>query len=866
MKIALLIFTFFLLAIPAYSKHIIGGEMTYEYIGPGSASNTLRFRITLKLFRDQNSPPDAAAMPDNVFIGIYNVDNSSQYPGTNQYYDIPKTIEQPVSVNPFPTCISNPPDLDYHAGVFVLVVDLPKNINGYIAAYQTCCRISPLSNVTTFGGNTTGSTYSCHIPALIDNSPQFSTSIDAICGGKPFHLEFSAMDTDGDSLVYDFAEAYGGGSFQNSSNANPDPPPYSSVPYTNGFTYDRPLGDEATIDRQTGIISGIAPDLGRYVVCVRVTSYRNGIKVNEHRKDFIVNVTDCDFAGARLDPRPVSCDGFGVTFSNDDFSPLNRTFYWEFGDPATGQANFSTERNPTHEYSDTGVYVYKLVVNRGEQCSDSATQTIKVYPGFFPKFDVDGKCVNAAIRFTDRSTTRYGTIKSWSWDFADPDSNGDTSHVRNPVYTYSNQGMFPVKLRITSDLGCDKTLTDTVKIIEKPQFSLTNDTLICNVDTLQLQAVGSGSIQWSPAYNISGLQSFSPKVSPDVTTMYYATLFESPGCVATDSVLVEVVDHVTLSAGNDTTVCQGDPVTLSPRGNGLQFQWTPSTSLDDPTLRNPVALPDQRTTYTVQANIGKCSATDRVTINPVPYPAAFAGDDVAICYPGSFQLTASGGSIYLWSPAAFLSATDIPNPITTPAQSLEYVVQVNDVRGCPKPVFDTIRVTVEKMVADAGPRDTSIVLHQPLQLNATGLAETFSWSPPTALNDADIANPVARPEENQQYILKIVSASGCTATDTIDVSVYKVKPGLYVPNAFTPDGDGVNDVFRPIPLGMRSFHYFRIYNRAGLEVFSTTTQDKGWDGNFAGKQQDAAVYVWIVEGEDYEGNLINQKGSVTLIR
>src|SRR5690606_15942494 len=191
----------------------------------------------------------------------------------------------------------------------------------------------------------------------------------------------------------------------------------------------------------------------------------------------------------------------------------------------------------------------------------------------------------------------------------------------------------------------------------------------------------------------------------------------------------------------------------------------------------------------------------------------------SVCYPDSYQLSASGGSIYLWSPGAFLNNVEIPNPIITPGQTISYVVKVNDVLGCPKPAYDTIMITVEKLVADAGPRATSIVLEQPLFLNATGMAETFVWSPPLGLNDANIANPVANLTENQQYILSIKSAAGCMASDTIDVKVYKVQPGIYMPNAFTPNNDGNNDVIHPIPLGMKSINYFRIYNRAGLLVF-----------------------------------------------
>ena len=867
MKKILLICLVFFMVIPCKASHIIGGEMTYHYNGPGSANNTSSYTITLKLFRDQNCTM-CALMPDNVFIGIFDNGNLAQYPGSGSYFDVVKGNESMVPVNAFPPCISNPPVLDYNVATYTTTIpNLPNNSSGYTAAYQTCCRVHPLENVFNDAGTGggTGSTYSCSIPPVHDNSPQFATSVDAICRLKHFSLQYDATDEDGDSLVYSFAPAYNGGTTQSSANINPSPPSYGSVNYINGYNSDEPLGNNATIDPQTGIISGIAPDVGRYVVCVAVSSYRNGVFVAEHRKDFIVNVTDCDFAGVELDPKPVSCDGFSVDFANDNNSPQNQTFYWEFGDPASGTADTSTLKTPTHVYTDTGSFVYKLVINRGQQCTDSATQIREVYPGFFPGFKTTGRCVNTAIQFTDTTKSTYGTVSSWRWDFGNPAATNDTSHVKNPSYVYPAVGDYSIQLLVANDKGCSKYISDTIAIIDKPVFDITHDTLICSIDTLQLMATGTGTIFWTPNYNINNQISFNPLVAPKVTTTYSATLTEAPGCFATEQVVVNVVDKVTLNAGNDSTICQTDSVRLNPTGDGLHYLWTPAAVLNDNSLKNPLAAPSTNTTFHVVASIGNCNAADDVNILVVPYPTANAGLDTTICFPISVQLHASGGAAYLWSPTTFLNNPSIPDPIATPPQSIRYTVAVTDILGCPKPSFSSVLVQVEKIVADAGPRDTNIVVNQPLQLSGTG-AETFTWSPPTGLNNPDIANPIAILSESQQYILRVESAAGCSATDTIYVTVYKIDPGLYVPNAFTPNGDGLNDFFRPIPIGMKSLKYFRVYNRDGQLIFSTSIQNRGWDGTFKGKPQDSDVYVWIVEGIDYQDKVIFQKGSVTLIR
>jgi gliding motility-associated-like protein len=867
-KILFLIPVLFLI-VNCEAHHIIGGEMTYQYLGKGAAANTSKYLITLKIFRDENAPPGTALMPEEVYIGIFNNDNNQQYQGPNPYYIVQKGSESMVTVNALPPCINNAPNLNYHVGVFSFSVDLPDNGKGYTATFQTCCRVDNINNVENFGGSETGSTFSCEIPPAIykDNGPEFSTSIDVICGGKPFKLQFNAIDADNDSLVYSFTNAYDGGSFRNANNANPSAPPYNSVSYYNGFTSDAPLGNKATIDSHTGYISGIAPQVGKYVLSVKVQSYRHDTLISEHRKDFIINVSDCNFAGAMLNPKPVICDSFNVAFNNDNTSPLNKTFLWTFGDPASGTADTSSLPSPMHVYSDTGTFVYKLVVNPGQQCRDSTTQVVKVYPGFYPAFSVDGQCINSPILFKDMTTSTYGVVSKWLWNFADPASTTDSAIIKNPSYSYAVEGSYPVQLTVFNSKGCQKSIIDTVLIKTQPDFALNNDTLICNIDTLQLTGFGTGTISWTPDFNINNQHSFTPLVSPGVTTTYYATLVESRGCEATDSVKVNVVDRVTLDAGRDTTICLTDSLVMKPSGDGLHYLWTPQATFINDTAKYALVVPDANTVYHVRASIGKCNSSDNISVRVVPYPKANAGNDTAICFPKSFQLHATGGSIYSWSPPNFLNNSKIANPISSPQESVRYVVQVNDVLGCPKPVFDTVIVKVEKLVAEAGPRDTSIVVDQPLQLNGSG-ADFYEWSPPSGLNDPDISNPVALLSDSDsiQYILKVTSVAGCEARDTINVKVFKVKPDLFVPNAFTPNGDGMNDVFMPIPVGMKSLTYFKVYNRLGQLMFSTNKINKGWDGNFKGSPQSSGVFVWTAQGIDYLDKIITRKGNVTLIR
>ncbi len=865
MKQFLLILTLFFSYLWVDAKHITGGEMIYDYLGPGSTPNSKSYRITLRLFRDENCF-GCAVMPPSVIIGVFS-NNTSQ---TVQTVNIGISSTQQLSLNTLPSCITNPPTLTYTAGYYTFEIELTDNTQGYTAAYQTCCRIDDIANIP----NSVGATYTTVIPGTntigtngTDNSSRFAQGISVVCYDKPFTLDFSATDPDDDRLEYSLCDAYNGGSATNANPINPAAPPYGTISYINGYTGTLPLGNKASINTQTGIISGIAPAAGKYVVSVCVNSYDKitGQYKATHRKDFIITVAPCDFAGAQLQPSYISCDGFSFNFENLNTSPLNTGFLWDFGD-----GNTSSQQSPSHTYAVAGVYTLKLVVNPGGSCSDSTTSKLSVFPGFFPGItDNAPMCKGLPVQFNDATTLNYGAVNYWKWDFGITTLTSDTSRIRNSAYTYITPGPYDVSLIVGSDKGCLDTLKKTIQIIDRPEFTVSNDTLICSIDTLQLNAVASsnGSISWSPNYMINDVNSFTPLVSPDVTTTYTAQYLDAFGCAASESVIVRVVNNVTLQAAGDTTICRTDAVTLRVNSDALQYSWTPAITLNDPTVANPVATPiNSLTNYIVVGRIGKCTAQDAIQITTIPYPAANAGKDTTICFGNSVQLQSSGGSIYSWSPSRFLNAVNIPNPVVqNPRTDTRYIVEVRDVLGCPKPVFDTVLVTVARIVADAGPADTSIVLGQPLQLNATG-STLYSWSPETWLNNVNIANPLSLPQDDIVYAVRVSNPQGCFGLDTIKVKVFKIDPDLLVPTGFSPNGDNNNDIFKPIPIGMKSLDAFRVYNRWGQLVFSTTQVGAGWDGNFGGQQQGPGTYVWYAEGTNYLGRKIEKKGTVILIR
>jgi len=791
-----------------------------------------------------------------------------------------------TSPNP---CINNPPAVCYQVGYYEVDISLPASPNGYIISFQRCCRINGISNLT--GSSGVGATYTAEIPGTLllatapqNNSARFvGADTVIVCADNPFTYSFAAVDLDGDLLSYSFCTAYLGGGqtgvppAQNSpSPFPPAPPPYISVPYaTPPFSASNPLGPGVTINPTTGLITGIAPAAGIYVVTVCVTETRNGVVIATQRKDLQIKVGNCDLATPLLNPRPTSCDGSTLNFQNDDPtpSPLIISYFWDFGVPWLTD-DTSVLPSPTYTYTDTGVYTVKLITNKNQICSDSATLVVRVYPGFFPGFIFTGSCFQNPFSFTDTTNTRYGVVDSWRWDFGDLSTFGDTSRIRNPQYTYPSAGPKDVRLIVTNSKGCIDTANVTINVLDKPSLAVAfTDTLICRNDVLQLNATGTGTFSWTsvPAGPIINPNSANPTVSPLVTTWYYVDLDDN-GCVNRDSLRVRVVASVTLQARPDTTICLGDPVQLNAQSDGLSYTWTasPASSFNNPNIINPVATSNNPfTTYTVVASIGSCAATDFVNVTAIPYPGADAGIGPILCYNTSGRLNGSiVGSSFNWSPLSYLDNPNILNPVVTPPRTTQYILTVYDTLGCPKPGRDTVIVVVQPKIRAYAGEDTTVVVGQPLLFNGSG-GVGYLWIPSFGLSNPNIRNPIGvygSQTDSVEYKLIVTDAAGCADSAYVTVYVYKTNPYVFVPTAFTPNNDGLNDVIRPIAVGIRRIIYFSVYNRWGERVFITTHNKHGWNGIHNGKPQASGVFVWMLSAEDYLGRPLFLKGTVTLIR
>ncbi len=221
---------------------------------------------------------------------------------------------------------------------------------------------------------------------------------------------------------------------------------------------------------------------------------------------------------------------------------------------------------------------YTLTTRWGAHCVSTATQNIVVKPLATPNAGPDDALCNGQASVQLNATG--GDTYQWT-----PAAGLSNPNIANPVASPNTTTTYTVTVGVT---GCAKTRVDSMVLTVRtlPAINTTNDTIICYIDTLQLNTTGIGNFSWTPNYMISNTSIPDPLVSPDVPTTYYVRLTDNFGCYREDTVFVDVRTTVSLNAGADTTICQADPIILNPVSDGLRYQWTPSTYLDFDNIKN----------------------------------------------------------------------------------------------------------------------------------------------------------------------------------------------------------------------------------------------------------------------------------------
>jgi gliding motility-associated-like protein len=335
--------------------------------------------------------------------------------------------------------------------------------------------------------------------------------------------------------------------------------------------------------------------------------------------------------------------------------------------------------------------------------------------------------------------------------------------------------------------------------------------------------------------------------------------------VSSTSIKVTINAKPTATAGSNTPACQNNTLSLTATG-GSSYQWSGpggfSSADAAPQILN--VQPAAGGTYNVTAtNAAGCSggASTAVVINPAPN-ATVLFTDSTICFEKTVKLSAAGGGTYTWSPAASLSVDNVAEPLASPMDTTRYRVVVTNSFNCTDTAYTTINVIV-KPVVNAG-EDRTLIKGNSIQLSGTisGNVVSYFWSPNTSINNVNVLNPVVNPDADIDYTLTAVAGGNCgVVTDVISVSVFT---GLYIPNAFTPNGDSKNDTWNVPALAAFPKAQLIVFNRYGEKVFEGTgAQNTGWDGRFKNKNLPAGNYVYVINLNDGSPVI---RGSVLLLR
>ncbi|MEP6750550.1 MAG: T9SS type B sorting domain-containing protein, partial [Bacteroidota bacterium] len=358
---------------------------------------------------------------------------------------------------------------------------------------------------------------------------------------------------------------------------------------------------------------------------------------------------------------------------------------------------------------------------------------------------------------------------------------------------------------------------------------------------------------------------------PPAGTRIAVELFPYNGYGCLDTLYAKLIDTLTVNAhaGPDMRTCNRVPVQIGmlPKP-GIVYRWTPETGLSNSEISNPLASPDSTTTYILLASSsgGGCATTDTVIVQ-----ADLVNDSIRLIGSQAYCITDEDSAILVVQPTYAIQwyKGDLPVISSNPNvyqvhQSGSYYAVLDNNEGC---VVTTAKKTITIDVPRPGisyPIKYALV-NVALGLQARQFGKTFLWKPAVSLDDPATASPLFTGANEQLYTVDITTKTGCITTDTQVVKIVS-HADIYVPNGFTPNKDGSNDILRPLLRGIKELHYFRIFNRFGQLLFETNKEYEGWDGLIKGNAQQTQTIVWVVEGLGDDNKIYKKTGTSVLIR
>lgn len=427
------------------------------------------------------------------------------------------------------------------------------------------------------------------------------------------------------------------------------------------------------------------------------------------------------------------------------------------------------------------------------------------------------------------------------------------------------------------------TGSQTISITVAPVASLSivsSGTLICpNSSGTTLTASGASTYTWLPgAQTTSTLQA-----NPSTTTTYTVAGQSAAGCATFPAIITVSVSpaiNATVSASSPS-VCLTKTVAISvaPTGGAYTYTWLPGSAIQGSNSGSSIiAKPASTVTviYTVTISNGFCKETNTVSLQVfdcVPPVSSFTTlTNDSICTKGCVSFTATSTGIqpfmYQWLfPGGTPPTSNNPDPIVCYSSSGTYPVSLitgNAFGNDTVVMTNYIHVVDTPSVRAYG--DTLLSVGQTAPISVTGNATSYYWTPDNgSIACATCTNTVVQPTVTTKYMVTASNSPYCKRRDSVLVKVDFVCGDFFIPNVFSPNGDGLNDNVNIHGFCIATFN-LRIFNRWGELVFQTTDKTLGWDGSFRGKPMDTGVFVYSVDGITIENKPFSQKGNITLLR
>ncbi|HXB41665.1 MAG TPA: PKD domain-containing protein [Bacteroidia bacterium] len=607
-----------------------------------------------------------------------------------------------------------------------------------------------------------------------------------------------------------------------------------------------------------------------------------------------------------------SCFGSPMQFTDQSTGGPFTTWNWAFGDGGT-----STIQNPAHTYTATGTYVVNFTVTTAAGCSATVSQNVTISPQLTVVYKADTVCLGQLTTFTDLTAGVPGG-SSYNWTFGDATSSIQPTTVG---HAYQGAGTYTTTLTITNGQGCVSSATISVLVKPIPIVNAVPDVEYCpriNTAAINFTSTPAGStFNWTNSNAGIGLATSGTgnivsfvTVNANTTAINGTILVHATlnGCVGPDSNFVITINpnpKASFIAG--TKICEGTPMNftdLSSIGSGSVTQWdwdldgngiyNNSTS-NHPQYTFPTAGIHTVGLIAISNKLCSDTITETVYVNYQPVPA-FTGDNLSGCPVLNVNFTDNStiqaGHITGWNwnfGNGITATTQFPQTISynntsaTVIANYSVTLTVTSDSGCVTTLTKPNYITVYPHPQPGfyfGALDGDIDIIDPTVhfYDASLGATSINWylgdifTPNQASNYTSVINPVHSYWYDQPYTYYVTqhvsNTWGCKDSITKPV---EVKPNytFYIPNAFTPDGDNLNDGFKGTGIGIDNTTYsLMIFDRWGNLIFTANDIDKAWDGRIKkdGDIVQEDVYVWKVSFKDMRGMKHQYSGTVSLLK